>query len=183
MCWVSRWPVFFFAIFLSVLSHMKQAGVRLLSLSPLLKLGSSSTSVTSFHPFWLWAVRGVAAWLPPSLQAVGVVYGQGWVSFLPSCSPPFPCNNAVTWWSESAMPFYLQNYSHSLCGKVRLTNESLIPPVDQLLGQSNHGIWYLFKHIRDRNLLGAHSEVFRRAQLSEWEIFPRLYKMFPFSCS
>lgn len=66
-------------------------------------------------------------------QAVGVVCGQGWVSYFPPRSPPFPCNNAVTWWSESVMPFYLPKYTHSLWGKVRLTNESWIPPVDQLL--------------------------------------------------
>lgn len=95
------------------------------------------------------------SWFPPSFQAVGVVYGQGCLSFLLPRSPPFPCNNAVIWWSESATPFYLPEYSHSLWGKVRLTNESWVPPADQLLGQSNHMNMTLIKHIRDRNLLGV----------------------------
>lgn len=71
--------------------------------------------------------------LPPIWQqAVGVVYAQGCVSFFPPPSPPLPCNNVVTWWSESAMPFYFPKYSHSVWGKVRLKMRVWVPPVDQL---------------------------------------------------
>lgn len=67
-CWEGKWCVSCFPSFLPTLSHIQQAVARLFSLSSLLKHRSSSTSATSFllHPFWLWAVRGVAACFPPS---------------------------------------------------------------------------------------------------------------------